>query len=68
VGNIARAQEKGELRSDIDPEFLWMVVEKLGELVKEGSWRSVYSEIGQYQRQLRTLLFYGLLTRQEEKR
>ncbi|UCH62031.1 MAG: TetR/AcrR family transcriptional regulator [Fidelibacterota bacterium] len=68
LGNIASAQEKGEIRSDIDPEFLWMVVEKLAELVKEGSWKKVFSEISQYQHQLRTLLWYGLLTREEEER
>jgi len=68
LGNIISAQEKGEIRSDIDPEFLWMVVEKLGELVKEGSWKKVFSEISQYQEQLRTLIWYGLLTREEEER
>ena len=67
LGNITNAQEKGEIRSDIDPEFLWLVVEKLNELVKEGGWKSVFSELSQYQQQLRTLLFYGLLTRKEDE-
>ena len=65
--NITNAQEKGEIRSDIDPEFLWLVMEKLGDLVKEESWKSVFSEFGQYQEQIRTLLFYGLLTRKEDE-
>jgi len=68
LNNITDAQKKGEIRSDIDPEFLWLVVEKLGELVKEESWKSVFSELSQYQRQLRTLLWYGLLTRKEDER
>jgi AcrR family transcriptional regulator len=68
LGNIERAQQKGEIRSDIDPEFLWLVVEKLGELVTEESWRNVFSEFSQYQQQVRTLLWYGLLTRKEDKR
>jgi len=68
LGNIKRAQEKGEVRSDIDPEFLWLVVEKLNELVREGSWKSVFSEISQYQQQLRTLLWFGLLTRKEDEK
>jgi len=67
LGNIARAQEEGDIHSDIDPEFLWLVVEKLGELVKDGSWQKVCSDFGRYQRQIRTLLFYGLLARKEEK-
>jgi len=68
LGNIAKAQKNGELRSDIDPEFLWLLVEKLGELVKDGSWKQVCSDLGDYQQQLRTLIFYGLLTREEEPR
>jgi AcrR family transcriptional regulator len=68
LGNIKKAQEQGEVRSDIDPEFLWLVVEKLGELVKEERWKSVFSELSQYQQQLRTLLWYGLLTRKEGER
>jgi len=52
---------------DNDPEFLWLVVEKLGELVKDGTWQKVCSDLGRYQRQLRTLLFYGLLARKGGK-
>ncbi len=66
LGNVSQAQRKGEVRKDIDPEFLWMVVEKLGELVKDGSWRGVCSDLGDYQRQIRTLIWYGLLSREEE--
>jgi AcrR family transcriptional regulator len=68
LGNIKKAQEKGEVRSDIDPEFLWLIVEKLGELVMNGSWKSVFSELNQYQQQLRTLLWFGLLTRKEDEK
>ena len=68
LGNIKKAQNSGELRSDIDPEFLWMVLEKLGDLVRDGSWKNVFSEFSLYQEQLRTLLFYGLLIRKENKK
>ena len=67
LGNVKNAQEKGEVRSDIDPEFLWLVVEKLGELIKEEGWKSVFSDLSQFQQQLRTLIWYGLLTRKEEE-
>jgi len=63
--NIADAREQGEIRSDIDLEFLWLVIEKLGELVTEERWKETFQEFGQYQRQIRTLLFFGLLTRDE---
>jgi AcrR family transcriptional regulator len=63
--NITNAQKKREIRSDINPEFLWIVTEKLYELVKEESWRSVFSDFNQFQQQLQTLIFFGLLTRSE---
>jgi AcrR family transcriptional regulator len=63
--NITHAQERGEIRSDINPEFLWIVTEKLYELVKEESWRSVFSDFSQFQEQIRTLIFFGLLTRSQ---
>ena len=65
LDNITNAQKLGEIRSDIDPRFLWIVTEKLYELVKEGSWKSVFTEFSQFQEQLRTLIFFGLLTRTE---
>ena len=65
--NISRAQKKGEIRSDIDPEFLWMVTEKLYELVKEGTWKTVFSDFSRFQEQLRNLIFYGMLTRPEQE-
>jgi AcrR family transcriptional regulator len=68
LNNITDAQKEGEIRSDINPEFLWLVVEKINELVKEETWKSVFSELSQYHQQLRTLLWYGLLTRKEGER
>ena len=67
LANIAAAQKKGEIRSDIDPRFLWTVVEKLGELTREGTWKSASEDYAFFQRQMRILLFYGLLVRKEEK-
>ena len=63
--NLADARKKGEIREDIDPEFLWMVTEKLSELVKDGTWKEVFTDFSQYQYQARTLIFYGLLSRME---
>lgn len=65
LGNITNAQKLGDIRSDIDPRFLWIVMDKLYELVKEGTWKSVFTEFSQFQEQLRTLIFFGLLTRTE---
>ena len=64
LGNVRKAQRRGEVRTDIDPELLWMIVEKLGELVEDGSYKRVGADLGDWQRQLRTLLWYGLLSRE----
>ena len=66
LDNLKDARSKGEIRDDIDPEFLWLVTEKLSELVKEGTWKEVFSDFSQYQYQARTLIFYGLLSRTKE--
>ena len=63
LSNIRAAQLRGEVRSDIDPEFLWAVVDKLSELVKDGKVDQLFQDQTQFPRQLRTLLWYGLLTR-----
>jgi AcrR family transcriptional regulator len=61
--NIADAQRSGEIRTDIDPGLVWLVTEKLYDLVREGTWRRVFSDFEEFQRQIRKLLFFGLLTR-----
>jgi len=68
LNNLVDARNKGEIRDDIDPEFLWMVTEKLSELVKEETWKEVFSDFSAYQYQARTLIFYGLLSRTEVKK
>ena len=66
LGNITGAQAKGEIRGDIDPEFLWLVQRKLGELFRDERWKEVPMAFDRFQEQLRTLLYFGLLTRKED--
>jgi len=66
LANIREAQGQGEVRADIEPEFLWMVVNKLTELVKDGEVNELFPDQGEFPRQMRTLLWYGLLKREEE--
>ena len=63
LANIEAGQKAGEVRGDIDPEFLWLVLEKLGELYSEPGWRELFTDPGQFQRQLRTLIWSGVLAR-----
>ena len=65
--NLNRAQENGEIRPDIDLEFVWLVMEKLQEMMKEETWKAVFSDFGQFQEQLRNLIFFGLLSRAPDK-
>ncbi|WP_373482794.1 TetR/AcrR family transcriptional regulator [Acetobacterium sp.] len=59
--NIEAAQTKGEVRTDLSPELIWLVTEKLNELVRDGSWKEIFSDYSEFQKQLRKMYFYGLL-------
>lgn len=62
--NISRAQKEGDIRRDLSPDLIWLVTEKLNELIEDGSWKTVFSDYQDFQRQMRTLFFFGLLTRE----
>ncbi len=63
LANVEAGRRTGDVRSDIDLEFLWLVLEKLGELYGEPGWKEIFSDAGEFQRQLRALIWHGLLTR-----
>lgn len=62
---ITDSQEKGEIRKELSPELIWLVTEKLNELIKDGSWKRVSPDIVTFQQQMRRLYFYGLLERSQ---
>ncbi len=64
LGNIKAAQAAGDVRADIDGELLWLVLDRVGDIFRDDSWRSVSSDLGEVQRQLRTLIWQGLLVRE----
>jgi AcrR family transcriptional regulator len=66
LANIQAAQDKGEVRRDINLELLYLVTRKLNELTREGAWRDIFAEYGQYVEQVRKIIFFGLLTRSDE--
>lgn len=61
--NITDAQAAGEVRADVSPEFLWLVLENLGNIFRGDDWRAVCPDLGEAQRQLRVLVWQGLLVR-----
>jgi AcrR family transcriptional regulator len=64
--NIEAGQRAGDVRDDVNPEFLWQLLEKVGELFAEGTWQKSCKDLGDAQRQLRTIVWYGLLVRKGE--
>ena len=66
--NIQSAQRAGDVRDDVDPEFLWILLEKVGELFADESLLQVCENLGEAQRQIRTIIWYGLLRREEDER
>ncbi len=59
--NIKNAQEKGEIKKEFSPELIWLVTEKLNEIGTDGTWKSIFLDYGEYQKQMRDLFFTGLL-------
>jgi AcrR family transcriptional regulator len=60
---IRSAQQKGDIRKEISPELVWLVTEKMNELVTEGQWKSAVKDYGEYQGQMRLMFYHGLLTK-----
>jgi AcrR family transcriptional regulator len=63
LANLERARGRGEIRPDVSGELIWLVSERLQGMVRDGGWRSVTEDYADFQAQMRTLFFYGLLAR-----
>jgi len=64
--NITLAQAQGDIKPEISPDLIWLVTEKLNEIGRDGEWKPLFSDYGQFQDQLRTIIFFGLLTSPKE--
>jgi len=64
--NISMAQEKGEIQPDLSPELIWLVSEKLNEIIRDQSWQTVFTDYSEFQEQMRRLFFFGLLVRSKD--
>ena len=65
--NISMAQEKGEIQPDLSPELIWLVSEKLNEIIRDKSWRTIFTDYSEFQEQMRRLFFFGLLVRSNDE-
>ncbi len=61
IDNIKTAQQKGEIRKDLEPELIALMTEKMREMTLEESWRGIFDDYATYQNQLRTIMFFGML-------
>ena len=60
---IESAQKRGEIRSEIRPEFILFMVDKLSEIVEDKQLKSLYSDYVELTREIWNLFYYGIVTR-----
>jgi len=60
---VAEWQKKGDIRSEIRPEFLLAVFDKLEEMVRDDNLRKLYPNHVEFIRELNSFIFYGILPR-----
>lgn len=65
ISNIKSGREKGEVRPDVNLELIYLITRKLQEITRDGTWMELFSDYSEYIRQVRTIIFYGLLSRSE---
>jgi AcrR family transcriptional regulator len=61
---IVEAQERGEVRPEIRPEFLMAVLDRLWELVLDDNLLKKYPNIMEFNRELKDFFWYGIITRE----
>jgi AcrR family transcriptional regulator len=65
---IVEAKRRGDIRAEIRPELLMAVLDKFYELAQDEYLRRNYPSIIEFNRELKDLLWYGLLARPEMER
>ena len=60
---IMKAQERGDIRPEIRPEFIMAVIDKLHELERDEDLMRMYPSYIEFNRELKDFFWFGLLTR-----
>ncbi len=63
LDDLAQAQQKGEIRQDIKPEFLLFFIQHMIELATDERLTGLYGSPQDLTRELLSLFFYGILPR-----
>jgi len=61
MGMIHRAQESGEVRKSMRPEFFLAVVQQLTELAKDEKLAAMYDNYTEFALEINNFLYYGIL-------
>lgn len=64
---IINAQKRGEIRSDIRPEFLMTVLDKMYELGNDKGLRSMYPSLMEFNREVKDFFWYGVIERGDKR-
>ncbi|MBI9105299.1 MAG: TetR/AcrR family transcriptional regulator [Spirochaetales bacterium] len=63
--NIEAAQSSNEIKPDLSPDLIWLITEKMNEITRDGSWKKIFNNYADYQDQLRTIMFFGMLSNEK---
>ena len=61
MGIIRKAQERGEVRKSIRPEFFLAVINMMMELAKNEQLAAVYTNYTDFALEINNYLYYGLM-------
>ena len=60
---LADAQKRGDIRPEIHPEFILIIINKLQELADDEHLKSLYPNYVELSREIFNFLYYGILSR-----
>ncbi len=58
---VVEAQQRGDIRPDVRPEFLLLMMEKLQELIRDPRLKKLYPDYVDLAREVNNYFFYGIL-------
>ncbi len=64
---IRRAQESGEVRKSMRPEFFLAVVQQLMELAKNENLKAIYDDYTEFALEINNFLYYGIMPAPESE-
>ncbi len=63
---LTDAQKRGDIRPEVRPEFILVLLNKLTELVNDESVKHLYADYVELTREIWNFFYYGLVNRNKE--